>query len=215
MIKFILTILLCLLPLNAFAGFPTTGILDNFNRANEGPPLSSSWTTDPEGYGATGHKVLSNQAVGSGTIDNDSRYNVSTFGPDMEGYFTCVTKPGDGDELSIIIRATGTTGGTFKGYQLSLLPVAGTDTLVVYSIVNGTYSVLATYTEEIVNGYKYGISAVGTTITTWRDNGTGWVSVGSVVNSAVTGAGYVQMYSLNNVATFDDVGGGLYRRLIF
>ena len=42
--------------------FPTTGILDDFNRGNEGPPPSANWTTLVQG-----HKVVSNACTSNST----------------------------------------------------------------------------------------------------------------------------------------------------
>lgn len=70
--------------------FPTTPILDNFNRGDEGPPPSANWTTVTWSDG--GLKVLSNAAVPEATTTGDYiiYWNASTFGPNLEARFTIV-----------------------------------------------------------------------------------------------------------------------------
>src|SRR5436189_297727 len=61
--------------------FPTTNILDDFNRSNQGPPPSSNWVSDgsPDGW-----KVLSNQATPSVDGYAHDVWERDTFGPDSE-----------------------------------------------------------------------------------------------------------------------------------
>ena len=62
--------------------FPTTGILDNFNRANENPLGNGTWsgplfTTDNR------DQLISNAVTL--TSGNCSDYWITTFGPDSHG----------------------------------------------------------------------------------------------------------------------------------
>lgn len=91
--------------------FPSTGILDNFNRPNEGPPPSSSWMLIPadDVYYPGGYpfnaKVVGNQMAGGELGYLDAYWNESQ-GPYCENYITLVAAPSlsvpDGS-LSIIL----------------------------------------------------------------------------------------------------------------
>lgn len=75
--------------------FPVNGILDNFNRSNEGPPPSADWAN---GFFYTGAwwgdsnyklRVVSNECVAaSGSTDGGGAiYTANTYGPDIEVYY--------------------------------------------------------------------------------------------------------------------------------
>ena len=68
--------------------FPESSILDNFNRGDEGPPLSSDWTE--MGHVSDGLEVVSNEAEGeTGFSAACTEYwNPATFGPACEAYVT-------------------------------------------------------------------------------------------------------------------------------
>ena len=87
--------------------FPATGILDNFNRANEGPPPSASWTTDNDSL-PNGLQVISNQcgspaAQGMGAIWNTS------FADNQDAYCTLKVLPTSAQSLELILRLQSAT----------------------------------------------------------------------------------------------------------
>jgi hypothetical protein len=72
--------------------FPTTPILDDFNRANEGPPPSANWSAYHASWGfGDGLEVVSNQCKGNSYNLCGDWWSVETFGSDCEVYVTIAT----------------------------------------------------------------------------------------------------------------------------
>lgn len=80
--------------------FPTSPVLDTFNRANGA--IGSNWSGNPTAY-----NILSNQldVVSTGWYTN-IHWNAASFGADQEAYFTFVQlETGAGQEQSLILKA--------------------------------------------------------------------------------------------------------------
>lgn len=120
--------------------FPVTAVLDNFNRADTGPPPSASWTT---GSG-TGHKVASNLCVINDVAGCASNWNTSQ-NVNQEAYATVAAVPSVGDGFGLLARVqnAAATFGSDHIY-LSVVPVtgAGNDTLQVFKYISSVYTQL-------------------------------------------------------------------------
>jgi len=81
--------------------FPSTGITDNFNRANGA--LGSGWSGN-----TTGYSILSNQ-LDVGTTE-DVYWNTSSFGADQEAFVTLATIDPNATEIGLILKAQSSTG---------------------------------------------------------------------------------------------------------
>lgn len=186
--------------------FPINGILDNFNRANGGPPLSASWT-DSIVTTDGGMQVVSSTAVGNtgGFTINSSWWNVSTFGPDCEAYVTTSGTPNLGGVM-IRLQAPGTAG--VDGYYGQFW--VGGSQILIKRIDNGAETVLLTVNSITVGaGDAIGLSAIGSSIELWwNDSGGGWVSKGSVTDATYGSSGNIGIVSSDNVGGVDDFGGG-------
>lgn len=89
--------------------FPVAGLLDDFNRSDEGPPPSSSWTNN----GANGPGVISNVA-GAVTAGGQTRWNIP-IEANQECRFTLSVLPGDTSFVSLLARFNTTFDA---GYEL-------------------------------------------------------------------------------------------------
>lgn len=203
MIKRIVAVLFTvflLMPVAARAEFPTTGILDDFNRANEGPPLSSSWVISYEGL-----KVVSNQCAPNATSENwyEDKYNTS-WGSDVEAYFTIATLDVNTEDVYTYIKNDGSTAYSIH-YN-------GTAIWLGY-LVSGDETLLNATNYTLQSGYKLGISYVDGVLTGWVNNTTSWTSVVTASNSSslnTSGFTYLGMHSINGSMRYDDFGGGNY-----
>ena len=181
--------------------FPTTGILDDFNRTNEGPPPSADWVTVDNG-----HKVVSSQLVPNSDAYSESYWNQS-FGADMEAYVTIVTKESVGN--SIVLQVRTQPADSYKSYYLLVNSLAGTDTILIRYWNGSSGSTLATYNQEISAGDSVGISAIGSTITAWyKASGGSWTELGHVTNTSESRAGYIDIANDSVTPVFDNFGGG-------
>lgn len=181
--------------------FPTTGILDTFDRANEGPPPSASWTG---GFGAGQTnlmKVISNQA---GETDGPANayWNPSTFGPDSEVYST----------LPIVFFATvylfariiNLGAGTLDGYTAYWEP----NTAYFVRWDNDVLTILgANESVTLAINDKFGFEIVGSTLSIYKNTGS-WALVNTRSDPTYSSAGNIGMGTDTPQTRFDDFGGG-------
>ncbi len=185
--------------------FPVNGILDNFNRADEGPPPSANWSSSIVS-GHNGMKVAGNQAVSSGS--SSSAYWNTSLGPDVEVYVAF----GDQDDRQCVwarVINEGTVNAS--GYQLLLNKATGF--LQLYRVDNGSGTQLgANFTQTIAVGDSFGMSIVGSTITVYFKPSAGsWSSLGTRSDGTYTSAGKIGMQSVdaaNTTGWMDNFGGG-------
>jgi hypothetical protein len=189
--------------------FPTTAILDDFNRGNTGPPLSANWTADPSNVGVGGHRVVSQVA----TQGEHSYWSASTFGPDQEAYMTIVNMAGTVAALFMRIQSAGTSSSDFYSVDWttggSLSVTRCIDSFSVETTIDSA-SVAA-----VANGYKLGAEVLGTgatvTINVYIDTGSGWtlaLTASDTGATRVVAAGYIGFVTTNSAATVDNFGGG-------
>ncbi|MFZ1400860.1 MAG: hypothetical protein WAS33_28410, partial [Candidatus Promineifilaceae bacterium] len=83
------------------SGFPTTGVLDDFNRANG--PIGSSWSGDTGGY------TINNSRLDVG-YDEDIYWNSTSYATDQEVFITLRTVDNSGTEIGLILKAQSNSG---------------------------------------------------------------------------------------------------------
>lgn len=185
--------------------FPTTGLLDDFNRADEGPPPSASWSN----IGTDGIQVISNEVGSNGSGFRRSVFD-TTFGPDCEVFVTITVKPGAPQGFAIYLRnkETGDTA-TWDGYKLQLQDQSGTDKWEIYRIDNGAKTKLgSTLTLEFNVSDRFGLEAIGSTLKAYHDTGTGFSEVMSRTDSTYGAAGTIGAGQRDITGRFDDFSGG-------
>lgn len=176
--------------------FPTTPVIDDFNRADTGPPPSASWTT----YSTyAGHKVVSNQLQASAN-NSWSHYTAQDFGPDCEVFVTCVTaSPG---AFMPTLRATDIGGvGTEDSYIFYIATGTGgiyRDDNEVSTLLGSTFSCSLTTNDQV------GLSAVGTTLSAYKNG----VLLSTSSDTTYQSAGKIGLYNQISGDTSDDFGGG-------
>lgn len=192
--------------------FPTTGILDDFNRANEGPPLSANWTADPMNEGVSGHQVVSN-GCSSG---QHSYWDATSFAADQEAWFTVSSLAGSVVALFMRIQSPNTAGS--DGYEIDWNTAGGLD---IYGLIDSyggsSYTVATTTIAALATGHKLGARITGSgatvTIDVYIDTGSGWTLAYSVGDSnalRITAGGYIGILTGNTSCVLDDFGGGAY-----
>jgi hypothetical protein len=192
--------------------FPTTSVLDDFNRANEGPPPSANWATDQYGLGLAGFQVTSNQLDASN--NNATAYwSASTFGPDCECYVTLTTWTFASNDVDLVARLQGGVGtSAVDGYTVKSTSVSGAsnDTIKIMRLDNASNTQLgATITLELANGDGLGMECDGTSISAYyKPSGGSWIRADSRTDATHAGAGNLGIFTGNTGAVFDDFGGG-------
>lgn len=191
--------------------FPSASVLDDFNRANEGPPPSANWTTDFDGSGAAGLKVVSNQCAPNGTGACSGYWNAATFGPDCECYVTVATVGASTNVLHLYARLASVGTAGVDGYSVQLAKAAGTDTLKLYRLDNGVHTQLgATVSQEFASGDSLGMDVTGTTVQLWYKSGAGaWTSLATRTDATYSAGGNLAVLTTGSTTwRLDNFGGG-------
>lgn len=175
-------------------------LLDNFNRANEGPPPSSSWTNVINGL-----KVVSNACKGNGSgVQNVSFWNTQ-MGPDVDVEVTLDSKGGTNQFVELYLGMTTQSSGTMDGYCVRMNPQSGTDQVIFFRIDNGTFAQIGSVIgQEITGGDKIRFRRVGDVISVWRHDGSDWAELGNRTDATYSAAGYVGIGIAHTIAILDD-----------
>lgn len=191
--------------------FPTTGVLDDFNRADGDITTGSNWVVFPL-FNAN-LDIISNQ-VGSSAGGTDGNIYNTSYGPDVEVYTTVKVVPPAGDAVELWFRITNSTVGNETMYlaQFSMVTGSNNDTAALHKFVNGSFT--GDIGGAISLGVDYatddvlGIRMVGDTVTFYR-NGT---SIGTRTDSSISAAGLLglSMPSSDASGRVDDFGGGTF-----
>lgn len=186
--------------------FPSTSVLDNFNRTED--PLSTNWAalfSDYDQLKADGTKCVAQQD----TVSNLS-YRTDVGAAELEAFYTLSVATGSAG-LFLRTQNAGQVAANVSGYYVEW----ESDHIDLYRYVGGWGSPIYTVSDHArAVGYKLGASVEGTgatvTITIYTDEGAGWVQQGQygdtdaarIVASGGIGA---HIYA---TAAFDDFGGG-------
>lgn len=176
--------------------FPTTSVLDNFNRADEGPPPSDSWSfpIDPDNDGDV--VVVSNECTFDGF--GGAYWSEETFGPDTEVYITASST----STFELHARMTNPGFSGRDGY-LSEFNIGG-DTIAIYRVDNNTATQLGDDIPfTLADGDVLGLAIIGSAIIAYVNG----VAVAIRTDDTYTTAGYIGVAGEDG-GVFDDFGGG-------
>lgn len=191
--------------------FPSTPILDDFNRANEGPPLSGSWGASV-GFldsGLPGHVVASNQMRRPSGSDTEAEsYWQEPFGANSECYIE-ITGLGV-NSLALGVRLHDLGFSTLNGYYALINHM---DEVRIWKVASGTSTLLV---NEVLFlplgvGTKWGIRAAGSLIELWSDSGdgNGWQPLLGVTDTTFAQGGFVAVGTSSSIfGLLDNFGGG-------
>lgn len=182
--------------------FPNTSVLDAFTRA-DAATLGASWGIDVEAnYPSLA--IVTNRAAPAAAFK--SNYWLSQFAADQEAWATLVALTA-ASWIRLVIRGQN-LGPNATFYMIT---VDSTGAFFIDKQVAGTVTNLQVVggAGTVVAGHKVGVQVIGTTVKAFKDTGGGFVEVGSVVDTAITGAGYIGIQIGNGTgAILDDFGGG-------
>lgn len=186
--------------------FPTTSILDDFNRADNTSSLGASWSSPIEsGFSSFG--ILSNQAYPAGGF-RDNYWNTS-YAADQEVFVT-VAAINDITGFTRIFARLNTPGGSvYNGYALELN--ANVPSAYLTKFVAGAQTDISGGTSSsLVAGDSFCLVCSGTNISHWRKPAAGsWTLVNTVVDSSITSGGFLGLHTRDEtLVRFNDFGGG-------
>jgi hypothetical protein len=194
--------------------FPTTAVLDDFNRADTAS-LGANWLhTYAAGQGAGfDGGISSNQAYNpdSGTA-HPLYYTAAQYGPDCEVYVTMPVLPPAGSSVFVGARIGDVGGVGYSGYMASILVGAsGNDEFEIYRVDAGIATLLSsTYIADAADSSAIGMEIRGSTITMfYKVSGGSWLQIMSVTDATYASAGYLLLNLPNDgAARYDNFGGG-------
>jgi len=188
--------------------FPTvSGYLDQFNRANEGPPPSSSWA-GPITQGQGQLQTFSNVVIAAASGSN---YWNTSFAADQE----CGLTIGDfvSDSAALYLRINTPNSANLDAYAIGFYQGgAGTNVIRVFKIIDNTATQLGgDISQTIANGDSIGAQVIGSTIYVWYKVGAGsWTNLDTRTNSEITAGGFVGIsFGATNVYGDDFFGGAV------
>lgn len=214
LLRFLLAILLMVGTVCAQT-FPSTGIIDNFDRANE-DPVTGNWSNNLFGTGF-GCQISSNLLTkATGNPGNGCWYNAATYGAAQEVYATMPNATGhvSTSALRLVACLQNSVGtSTTQGYGLRVKKEdAANDIIQIVSFNGESFSNIGNQiSQEVDNGDQVGIRIVGdnTIELYFNDAGAGWSLIDSITDSTYTCANtYLGAYIRSNTFEFDDLGGG-------
>lgn len=179
--------------------FPTTGLLDDFNRADGA--LGANWSQPVAVAMPDTVVIVSNQA--DTTTNRGSAYwNVETFGPDSEVYVTTPLW----DTTAIFLNMV-SVGASADGYE-----VRGRFSPALTNVYRMDSTVLTQLGADIAftgaNGDSFGADNVAGSISAYYKRGGTWNTLGSRSDSTY-GAGYIGMEVIEpTFGALDDFSGG-------
>jgi len=192
--------------------FPTTPILDNFNRVNQGPPPSASWHTplddflDPLDGCIVSSNEATHQAAPAGLFGY-ATWNAATFGPDSEVY----ADAGTTGIFPFRLHAR-MTGINIGGFNNSYFLHVSSSAIQIFKSVGGTNTLLGTLVRTNAAGESFGLEMIGSTLKGYFKPVAGaWTVALTVTDTTYTAAGRLGIalsaISPPNVRT-DNFGGG-------
>lgn len=187
--------------------FPTTPVLDDFNRADEHPlNFGGRWGASLSGDGAE-ERVIGNRAgiwnSGTGQLWQDA-----LFGPDCEVYYD-LPVAGTSFFHQLWLRVT-SPGSSYNGY-LFLATVDGGLANTFNRIDAGVSTQLgASLASTFADGDSIGANAIGPTLTLYRKTGGVWTPLGSRTDATYATAGYISFMPSATGSLGDNFGGGTY-----
>jgi len=197
--------------------FPSTSVLDDFNRTDE-DPITGIWTN---GVIGTGHcSVVSNEATG-GASGTDDCYVTQTYGASQEVYATMASGASFNEginQLLYVCLQDGVGSSTVDGYGFRVRRVnAANDLVQMVKIVDGAINSnlgTAYQSVEFADGDAVGmrIQANGTLTLYFNDGGAGWTQVDQVTGETTYGCANTNIGMVANHSSmfWDDFGGGTY-----
>jgi hypothetical protein len=193
----------------AGGAFPTPGVIDKFDRANEGPPPSASWV-DEFVMGVIGNQCASRQVIANHEMAMLWR---TSFMQDQEVYVTVRVRQIDGVSFNIYARYQNTN----NKINLEVLREdhAGGDTVIIYETVAGVGAIIAgPYSIVYQDGDSFGIYCAGTTIEAWhKPVASVWTLLGSGVTTLPLTDGYIGISGNDTTIRLDDFGGGDFAQI--
>ncbi len=183
------------------SGFPSTSVLDNFNRANGA--IGSNWT----GQNPSSFTVSSNQlAISASGLDSYVAWIPASFGADQEAYVTLSQVSPNGLQQGLLLKAASDGTAAIKVVYVAAVNVVRVFT---YTTAGGWVQRGADISVTMNNGDQFGARAKTNGDVEVYKNGSLLATRDVTAWAPYTGGGLIGLwYSNVSSAIVDDFGGG-------
>jgi hypothetical protein len=214
--------------LSNYSAFPSTGVLDDFNRATPNVAgnilLGVNWT-GPNSQLGTAYRIQAAQAHVRNTGANGpifwSAPGNSNFGPDQEAYFTFTDVSTTAAEQDLLLKVTGLAGGATIGAGTAMIEVwydRAAGLVRIETLENGVWISHAPVAATFANGDQLGARTLADgTVNVYKNGvllGSANVVTGGWSAALAAGGGQIGVWFLGTGNTgaqdarFDNFGGG-------
>jgi hypothetical protein len=192
---------------------PLTGLLDSFQRPDNGGPPGPGWThMVVSSSSSTNDLYVVNQQVTGKAGSNADYWNPQTYGPNSEVWVTVAAKPNvDLDPVVLGLRFQNPGASNASGYQAYYIYRSSQpDQYKIVVRTNGTTSTtLASSSGPTLNpGDELLFRAIGTTLELWRFDAGAWSKILTASDSTYQGAGYLDLTARDSAVRLTNFGGG-------
>lgn len=194
----------------AVQGFPTAGVLDNFNRADESPLAAATWNA---AFGEPTLKVLTN-VCGNDVSPGGMQIWANQFTADQEVFFTVSTVPANTGVFTVAVRNQSATiyrtfGQLIDTYFAEFsFPDAVTNGVVkIFRQVEDVTTQLGANISlgvPMAAAQVLGLRVKGSVLTVWRDG----IELDTQTDTNITAAGNLVVVCSDTTMRFDNFGGG-------
>lgn len=185
--------------------FPTTPVLDNFNRADSATTLGANWTAPTfTGDGSPG--ISTNQAYNPGASFADAQMtSAGTIVLPMEAYITAAVVSGTAS-TAIDYLISGTAGSR-NGYRVSTI---NNTALRISKIAASAFTNILQVTQTVASGDAFGVSVDANSLhTIWYKAAAGsWTSIGTITDATFVSGTVGIGVAVAAATRVDDFGGG-------
>lgn len=204
--------------------FPTTPVLDDFNRANGG--LGANWASPADPVGPNTPTIDTNVVIGPSGVFSSAYYSAETFGPDADGH--CSLPGASFVSVALMTRIQNPGLGTYCSYYCDFDSAAGIRFSRNYN--NANSGVLKTVALNAAAGWKIGLRTITVVGNIWnqfwvnKGGANGWEQAGEYTDVGAVAAfpllandgyiGFVQWGNGTTTRSIDDFGGGTARGVI-
>ena len=181
------------------SGFPSTAILDSFNRANG--PIGSGWSGAVASYAIAANRLDVN---GNGSIF----WNATPFGVEQEAYVTFSTVDTGASSMSLLLKSQSSSSATQGALRVLYSPGTQTVQVWTYATSQGWIQRGANLAAPLASGDTLGARASAAAVEIYRNGALlGSRDIGAWPHAA--GGGYLGLWMANaSAAVLDDFGGG-------
>ncbi len=180
--------------------FPSTTVLDNFNRANGA--IGANWAGATDAYSISANQLSVNS-------DGDIYWQATRFGADQEAFITLNTLNQSASEVDLLLKAQSSSSWGAGVLEAWYSPTNQDVTIVTFDVSQGWLQHGTAIPVTIANGDQFGVRALSNGTVEVYKNGVLLASRDITTWPYYASSGYIGLWFINGSGTVaDNFGGG-------